>query len=89
MSNAEKRIAEIAGRTRIGKIETDANMRISNISDYGERCIRAALSDPIIRREIENSALERAAGVCDNYMCAPVLNDTLYALSSAIRALKG
>lgn len=72
MSDAEKRIADIA--------EDAANGAVGNEREF-VYAIREALADPILRQQIENSALERAAGACDGLIHADKC-------AAAIRALK-
>jgi hypothetical protein len=87
MSEADKRISD--------RISVLAASRSADKREYEVACnaIRAALADPIIRREIENSALERAAGVCDELISGDGICAAdgvwIHDCAAAIRALKG
>ena len=87
MSESDKRIAEIA--------EDAANGAIGNEREF-VYAIREALSDPVIRQQIENEALEHAAKVCEQYVdandgieSAEDTRQVTVAIAAAIRALKG
>jgi hypothetical protein len=98
MTESDNRIAEIAARITAYLIGGGLfNPEMANHDAVRDLLIdcRAALSDPVIRQQIENEALERAAKVCESRQAnrrergSYIGYNAVWDCIEAIRALKG